>query len=89
MACYRNSVSYFSTIQLRLINEYYVDFQSYFISVTNFRLVCLLPVLAYVCTFVFDPRVGRYEISKMPFSSFSFFFNQYYMWNIQYNGDTI
>jgi hypothetical protein len=89
MACYRNSVSFFSTIQLRLINEYYVDFQSYFISVTNFRLVCLLPVLAYVWTFVFDPRVGRYEISKMPFSSFSSFFNQYYMWNIQYNGDTI
>ena len=45
------------------------DHESNFISVTNFRLVCLLPIVAYtyihVCTFVFDPRVGRYEKSKI------------------------
>jgi hypothetical protein len=43
------------------------DFESWFISVNNFRLVCLLPIAAYtyICTFVFDPRVGRYEKSKM------------------------
>ena len=48
------------------------DFESHFISVTNFRLVCLLPIVAYtyICTLVFDPRVGRYERSKM----FSFLF---------------
>ena len=43
-ACYRNSVSRFSTIQLRLINKFNTDFESYFKSVSNFRLVCLLPV---------------------------------------------
>ena len=43
------------------------DFESQFISVNNIRLVCLLPIVAYtyICTFVFDPRVGRYEKSKM------------------------
>jgi hypothetical protein len=43
------------------------DFESQFISVNTFRLVCLLPIVAYtyICTFVFDPRVGRYEKSKM------------------------
>jgi hypothetical protein len=43
------------------------DHESNFISVTNFRLVCLLPIVAYtyICTFVFDPRVGRYEKSKI------------------------
>ena len=62
-ACYRNSVSRVSTIQIRLINKYNTNFESYFISVTNFRLVCLLPIVAYVyvCNFFFDPRVGRYE----------------------------
>ena len=42
------------------------DFESQFISVNNFRLVCLLPIAAYtyICTFVFDPRVGRYEKAK-------------------------
>ena len=43
------------------------DFESQFISVNTFRLVCLLPIVAYtyICTFVFDPRVGRYEKYKM------------------------
>ena len=43
------------------------DFESQFISVNTFRLVCLLPIVAYtyIFTFVFDPRVGRYEKSKM------------------------
>jgi hypothetical protein len=42
------------------------DCESHCISVTNFRLVCWLPIVAYtyICTFVFDPRVGRYENSK-------------------------
>jgi hypothetical protein len=40
VACYINSVNHFSTIQLRLIKECNTDFESYFISVTNFRLVC-------------------------------------------------
>jgi hypothetical protein len=42
------------------------NFESHFISVTNFRLVCLLPIVAYtyICTFVCDPRVRRYEHSK-------------------------
>ena len=42
------------------------DFESHFISFTNFRLVCLLPIIAYtyICTFVFDPRVVSYEKSK-------------------------
>ena len=44
VACYRNSVSRFSTIQLRLINKFNTDFESYFMSVSNFRLVCLLPI---------------------------------------------
>jgi hypothetical protein len=37
------------------------------LTTTNFRLICLLPIVAYtyICTFVFDPRVGRYENSKM------------------------
>ena len=35
------------------------------IRVTIFRLVCLLQSYCSVCTFVFDPRVGRYEKSKM------------------------
>ena len=47
VACYIYSVSNFSTIQLIFINEYYLDFESYFICVTNFKLVCLLPIVAY------------------------------------------
>ena len=42
--------------------------------------------VCFLYTFVFDPRVGRYEKSKM------FVFYQYYIFNyiiIQYNGDTI
>ena len=41
VACYRNSVSRVSTIQLISCNT---DFESYFISVTNFRFVCSLPI---------------------------------------------
>ena len=40
VACHRSSVSHFSTIQLRLINKFNTDFES----VSNFRLVCLLPI---------------------------------------------
>ena len=47
VACHRNSVSHVSTIQLRLLNKCNTDFESYLISVTNFRLVCLLPIVAY------------------------------------------
>jgi hypothetical protein len=39
VACYRNSVSRFSIIQLRLIYRFNTDFESYFMSVTNFRIV--------------------------------------------------
>jgi hypothetical protein len=43
------------------------EFESHFISFTNFRLVCLLPIIAYtyICTFAFDPHVVSYEKSKM------------------------
>jgi hypothetical protein len=60
VACHENSVS---TIQLNLNT----DFESNFISVTNFILICLLPIVAYayICTFVFDSHVGKYEKSKM------------------------
>ena len=47
VSCHRNSDILVSTIQLRLINKCNTDFESYFISVTNFRLVCLLPIVAY------------------------------------------
>jgi hypothetical protein len=52
--CYINSFKrHFSTIQwIRLFNECYVNFESYFISVTIFRLVCLLPIVAYVLSFI-------------------------------------
>jgi len=65
VACHKNSVSRVSTIQLNLNT----DFESNFISVTNFRLVPLLPIVAYtyICTFVFDPRVGKYEKSKISY----------------------
>jgi hypothetical protein len=62
VACHENSVSRVSTIQLNLNT----DFESNFISVTNFILICLLPIVAYtyICTFVFDSHVGKYEKSK-------------------------
>jgi hypothetical protein len=44
VACYINSVSRFRTIHLRLINKFKRDFESYFMSVSNFRLDCLLPI---------------------------------------------
>ena len=47
VACYINSVSHFSTIQLKFINECNMDFESHFISVANVRLVCLLPIVAH------------------------------------------
>jgi membrane-bound metal-dependent hydrolase YbcI (DUF457 family) len=43
VACHENSVSRVSTIQLNLNT----DFESNFISVTNFILICLLPIVAY------------------------------------------
>jgi len=47
--CYINSFKrHFSTIQwIRLFNECYMNIESYFISVTKFRLVCLFPIVAY------------------------------------------
>jgi hypothetical protein len=44
VACNRNSVSHFSTIQLSFINKFNTDFESYFLSVSNVRLVCLFPI---------------------------------------------
>ena len=40
------------------------DFESHFINVTNFRLVCLLPIVAYayICAFVFDPLLVRIDM---------------------------
>ena len=37
---------------------------SHFINVTNFRLVCLLPIVAYsyICGFVFDPLLVRIDM---------------------------
>ena len=77
VTCYINSVSRFSTIQLRLINKFNTDFESYLLSVSNFRLVRLLPIY----TIVFDPRVGGYEKSKMLlfFLFFCFFLSILYM----------
>jgi hypothetical protein len=43
VACHRNSVSRVSAILLNLSMKMNTDFESHFISVTNFRLVCLLP----------------------------------------------
>jgi hypothetical protein len=45
VACYRNSVSRFS------INKFNTDFESYFMSVSNFRLVCLLNILLLLFIF--------------------------------------
>jgi hypothetical protein len=46
--------------------EGFEDTKGNFISVTNFILICLLPIVAYtyICTFVFDSHVGKYEKSK-------------------------
>ena len=64
---YIYNVSRVNPIQLNLSMKMNTDFESQFISVNNFRLVCLLPIVAYtyICTFVFDLRLGRYEKSKM------------------------
>jgi hypothetical protein len=64
---YIYNVSRVNPIQLHLSMNMNTDFESQFISVNNFRLVCLLPIVAYtyICTFVFDLRLGRYEKSKM------------------------
>ena len=72
---YRNCVSLFSTIiiQLRQINKFNTYFESYFMIVSNFFFfIYLLPIY-----FRFDPRVGRYEKSKMLW----FFWGFYYKWN--------
>ena len=39
VACYGNSVSRFSTIQLRLINKFHADFESYFMRNYKFLIV--------------------------------------------------
>ena len=54
VACHRNGVSHDSTMQLIYCNT---DFESYFISVTNFRLVCLLPIVAY--TYVLALKISK------------------------------
>jgi hypothetical protein len=80
VACYRNCVSRFSTIQLWLINRN--------MRVISWVFLILGWFVYFLYNFVFDPRVGRYEKSKM----FFVFFYQYYIWNyiiIQYHGDKI
>ena len=60
VACHRNSISRVSTIILNLSMKTNTDFESHFISVTNFRLVCLLPIVAYayICTFRYGVQCG-------------------------------
>jgi hypothetical protein len=60
VACHRNSISRVSTILLHLSMKTNTDFESHFISVTNFRLVCLLPIVAYayICTFRYGVQCG-------------------------------
>jgi hypothetical protein len=59
VACYRNSFSRFGSIQLRLINKFNSDFESYFMSVSNFRLVCLLPIYFYFTEINIDNGVAN------------------------------
>jgi hypothetical protein len=71
VACYRSSVSRFSTIQLRLINRFNTDFKSYFMSVTNFRIACLLPIVAYTYILSFLTHVlGDMKNLKCFFNNF-------------------
>ena len=43
------------------------DFESHFISVTNFRLVCLLPIVyIYICTVVDRRVMGAEEYRTAP-----------------------
>ena len=81
VAWYRNSVSHVSTIQLRLINKCNTDFESYFISVANFKTVCLHPIVTYTYVLSFLTHV----LGDMK----NLFFYHYYICIIQYNGDTI
>jgi hypothetical protein len=79
IAYYRNSVSRFSTIQLWLINR--------ILRVISWVFLILDLFVYFPYTFIFDPRVGRYEKSKM-----CYYYFQYYIWNyisIQYNGNKI
>ena len=59
VACHRNSVSRFSTIPLWLINRN--------MRVISWVFLILGLFVFFLYTFVFDPRVGRYEKSKMFF----------------------
>jgi hypothetical protein len=59
VACYRNNVSRFSTIRLWLINRNMRVISSVFLILGLF--------VYFLYNFVFDPRVGRYEKSKMFF----------------------
>jgi hypothetical protein len=78
----------FSTIQLRFINKFNTNFERYFMSVSNFRLVCLLPIY-----FRFWPTCWEvWTIQNVCFFvclfSFLFFFYQYYIWdyiNLSFN----
>ena len=59
VACNRNSFSRFGSIQLRLINKFNSDFESYFMSVSNFSLVCLLPIYFYFTEINIDNGVAN------------------------------
>ena len=79
VACNRNNVSRFSTLQLWLINR--------ILRVISWLFLILVLFVYFPYTFIFDPRVGRYEQSKM-----CYYYFQYYIWNyirIQYNGNKI
>jgi len=56
------------------------DVESYFISVTNVRLVCLLPIVAYTYVCRFWPTCW-YNLKCFLF--------QYYIWIIQYNASVV
>jgi hypothetical protein len=81
-SAHRNSR--FKTIQLRLINKLYTDFESYFMSVSNFRLVCLLPIyFRFWSTCMKNLKTKNKKQKKQT----NFYKN--YIWVIQCNGDQI
>ena len=66
VACYRNSVSRFSTIQLRLINKFNTDFESYFMSVSN--VTCLFT--SYIVSFLTHVLGGMKNLKCFFFINF-------------------
>ena len=57
VAWHRNSISHVIIIQLRLINKCNTDYERYFISVANFKTVCLHPIVAYAYVLSFLTHV--------------------------------